>query len=85
MDENSPGSQCLGLSVMPVGRGTPYVPQTNKLGFATVQTTGLSVPSEINHVSLDLYQIQFMYYSTASFSQPYLYILSFLIYEFHYK
>lgn len=37
VDEKSPSSEHLGLSVLPVGRGTPCIPQTSKLGFEAVQ------------------------------------------------
>lgn len=76
-DENSPSSVCLGLSVMPVGRETPYIPQTNKLGFAAVQGYLFLVRLITLVLVSILHQIQVMYFSAASysFSQLYLYML----------
>lgn len=74
VDENSPGSVCLGLSVMPVGRETPYIPQTNKLGFAALQGYLFLVRLITLVLVSILHQIQIMYFSAASYSFPQLYL-----------
>jgi len=74
VDENSPSSECLGLSVIPVGTGTSYVLQTNKLEFRAVQGY-LFLVRLIKLVLLSvLRQILIVYFSTASYSCSHLYL-----------